>query len=215
MRYPAPTINYAPLKPLTDELHNGLLNIYKRTKTYITSFEVIGFTGTYMSWAETNEEHQWILDNILPFFNISVGECLNLQYTEEDNNIKELGIRTDNFPRTDWGFKKERVPKRLPNSLNFTTVQPHSVVTAHNDHEAGCKINIPILNMSAANLYFRQSDEQYFYPAPVLLNCRKDHEVQRIERMTEHNIPERTFFQIVLKGEYEFYKSTLPLPNGY
>ena len=82
MRYPAPTINYAPLKPLTDELHNGLLNIYKRTKTYITSFEVIGFTGTYMSWPETNEEHQWILDNILPFFNISVGECLNLQYTE-------------------------------------------------------------------------------------------------------------------------------------
>jgi hypothetical protein len=208
-------MNYVPFKPLTDELYNGLLGIYKRTKTYVTSFEVIDFTGTYMSWPETDAEHQWILDNILPFYNISVDECLNLQYTDDDNELEEVGVRTDGHPRTDWGFKKECIPKRSPNSLNFTTASRHSVIAAHNDHETGCKINIPVLNMSAANLYFRQTDEKYFYPAPVLLNCREEHEVQRLDRMAQYDIPERTFFQIVLKGSYDYYQSTLPLPNGY
>lgn len=211
-RYPSPNINFMPIKPLTDDLFNGLLGIYERTKTYKTSFEVAAFEGTIMSWPETDEDHQWILDNILKFYNIEPSEIQSLEYTANDTNKELFGIRNDSI-RQDWGFKN--VPSRIPNSLNFTTVTRTSIITAHNDHEAGCKINIPIRNMSAANIYFQETDEKYFYPAPALINCPATHEVQNLSRMTTFDIPERTFFQIVCKGSYEFYKATLPLPNGY
>lgn len=210
-RYPSPNINYMPIKPLSDELYKGLLDIYERTKTYKTSFEVSAFEGTTMSWPETDEDHQWILDNILKFYNIDPSEILSLEYTAKDTN-DDMGIRNDS-KRKEWQF--ENVPDRIPNSLNFTSVTRTSTISAHNDHEAGCKINIPIKNMSAANIYFYETDEKYYYPAPVLLNCPAFHEVQNISRMATFDIPERTFFQIVFKGSYEHYKSTLPLPNGY
>lgn len=211
-RYPSPNINFMPIKPLPDSLYNGLLSIYERTHTYKTSFEVSAFEGTTMSWPETDEDHQWILDNILKFYNIDPSEVLSLEYTVDDTASEDIGARVDS-KRRDWGFKN--VPNRIPNSLNFTSITRNSIISAHNDHEAGCKINIPIKNMSAANIYFYETDEKYFYPVPVLLNCPAFHEVQNICRMAQFDIPERTFFQIVFKGKYEYYKSTLPLPNGY
>lgn len=213
IRYPTPHINYMPLKSLTDELYNGLLGIYLRAKTYTCTFEVVDFTGTEMSWPETDEEHEWICNNILPYYGIEVDEILSLEYTAADKLKENLGVRTDDSDRTTWGFNN--VPDRTPNSLNFTRIKSTSHIGTHSDHEAGCKINIPILNMGAANIYFRESGERYFYPTPVLLNCPRLHEVENMHRMEKFNIPERTFFQIIFKKPFEYYKNILPLPLGY
>lgn len=213
VRFESPHINFIPIKPLSDELFNGLLKIYKNATTHKTSFYVPGFENTVMTWPESDEEHQWIIDNILSYYSIPVDEIASLEYTIDDIDDDTLGRRNDGFHRRDWGF--QNVPTRTPNSLNFTTINKTSVITPHNDHEADCKINIPIINMSAANLYFRETDEPFYYNSPVLIHCSSLHEVRNINRMKTFNIPERTFFQIVLKKSFNYYKEILPLPNGY
>lgn len=213
MRYPIPHVNYMPIKPLSDELYNGLLSIYENAKTYKTTFEVSAFQGTTMTWPETDEEQQWIIDKVLPYYNLSVDDVYSLEYMQKDMYDDRKGKRSDGNHRRDWGFKN--VPERMPNTLNFTTVREHSLIEAHNDHEADCKINVPIKNMSAANIYFKDSDEAFYYNTPVLIHCASWHEVQHIDRMKKFNIPERTFFQIVLKKSFVHYQNVLPWPNGY
>jgi hypothetical protein len=172
---------------------------------------VPGFENSEIVWPETATEHQWIIDNILPFYGVKREEIVNLVYKDDDYDSTQIQRVDSN--RRDWGFDK--VPPWTPNTLNFTRCTEDSIIGSHNDHEAGCKINIPILNMSAANLYFNASDERYYYPAPALLNVREQHEVENLSRLRQFNIPERTFFQIVFKGEFKHYTNMLPLPFGY
>lgn len=210
-RYPNPHKNFMPVLPLTEDLYKGLLAVYQRITTYISDFYVPGFEKSTILWPETHDDHKWICDNILPFYGVHESELVNLVYDANDDAVD--AIARHDSDRRDWGF--DHVPPWTPNTLNFTRVKYDSIIGDHDDHEAGCKINIPVLNMSAANVYFRESDERYYYPAPALLNVRARHEVENIHLMRDRGIPERTFFQVVFKGSFEEYQSRLPLPYGW
>ena len=212
MTRPIPHINYVPLLPLTKELYLELFAVYDRAKSHTCVFKVEGFEDSETIWTETKEDHQWIIDNILPYYNLTIDDVEELVYTKEDQYTKEAKGRYDS-DRTQWEFKN--VPPWGPRSLNFTRVGVTSFIGKHKDIEGGCKINIPVLNIRSANIHFIDSNEIYFYPTPALLNVRLFHNVDRIDRVSEYDPPVRVFFQIVLKKSFEYWKELLPLPYGY
>ena len=205
-------IDYMPIRSLTDELFGELFNIYKRAVTHVCTFEVAGFENSDTIWTETKEDHEWICANILPFYNLTIGDVVDLVYTAEDTNDDTTNNRY-NSDRSTWKFTN--VPLWTPRSLNFTRLRSDSFVGAHNDHECGCKINIPIINMSAANIHFIDSGEQFWYPSPALLNVNALHSVNGTNRISQYNPPERVFFQICLKNSYDSYSDIIPTPHGW
>lgn len=209
---PLPHINYVPLLPLTNELYTELFSIYNRAKTHTCMFKVEGFENSETLWTETEEEHRWIIDNILPHYNLTLDDVEELVYTKDDEYSEEAKGRYDS-DRTQWNFKN--VPAWKPRSLNFTRVGANSFIGRHTDPEGGCKINIPILNIRSADIYFVDSDESYFYPTPTLFNVSLPHNVNSIGRVSQYEPPVRVFFQIVLKESFEYWKEKLPLPYGY
>ena len=208
-----PHENYVPLLPLTKELYDGLFNIYNRAKTNTCMFYVEGFENSETLWTETEEELQWIINNILPYYGLSLEDLQELLYVMEDKENNEAINNRGDTDRAKWSFKN--VPPWGPRSLNFTRIGTDTFIRTHIDPEGGCKINIPILNMSAADIYFTDNNESYFYPVPALLKLLSPHRVNNIERLSQYKPPFRVFFQIVLKQSFEHWKEILPLPYGY
>lgn len=213
MTRPMPHTNYVPLLPLTKELYNGLFDIYNRAKTNTCMFYVEGFENSETLWTETEEEHQWIIDNILPHYGLTLDDLQELVYVKEDKENEEASNNRDDTDRSKWSFTN--VPPWGPRSLNFTRTSAISFIDHHTDPEGGCKINIPVLNIRAADIYFTDSDERCFYPTTTLFNVRLPHSVNNLENMGQYTPPFRVFFQIVLKESFDHWKEILPLPYGF
>jgi hypothetical protein len=209
---PNPHIDFMPIRPLTDELFVKLFDIYTRAVTHTCVFEVEGFVNSETIWTETKEDHDWICNNIIPFYNLTMDDIVDLIYTPEDIDAGIAKGRYDS-DRSMWKFTN--VPAWKPRSLNFTRIKHNSFVGAHTDHECGCKINIPILNMSSSNIHFVKSDERFWYPSPVLLNVNALHSVDGTERISLYTPKERVFFQLCLKQNYDFYQNIVPTPHGW
>lgn len=190
-------------------MFDEVVAIYHRAKTYVMRYNLPDEFVCEMIWPETQSDFDFLVTNVVRFYGISMDDVANLRYEQDDATDASLEPTLDKFL---W-FSGMQGPY-MPNSLNFTKYNQHSIGGRHCD-EMECKINIPVVNMGQACMHFTASDERCWYPSPVLLNVGVEHEVEGLERLRQFDLVERAFLQIVLKKPYQYYSDTLPRPNGW
>lgn len=193
-------------KALPEDLQTHLEDIYWRCKSHILKFDLHVMNnevrnGSFVCdqiWPEEKEDHQWILDNILPYYGIKVEDVAELDY--ENSGGKTAKEEADRDAAYGEGYK----PPYSQNSINFTKFEVGKAAIMI--HTAGvnhvlCKLNIPIQACDQAALIYPPNDtypglSYYRYPdkKPCLLNTQIEHTVLGLDDITE----DRIFLSIAL-----------------
>jgi hypothetical protein len=184
-------INFKICQPIPQEWHIKLNEIYERCQTHILEFAFHANYGDFVCdqiWCETQEDQQWILDKLLPYYGIDYEEVAELDYSNAVTESSRSGAFTEGF-----------TPPYPKNSINFTRfVAGKAAIMQHNagvDHVL-CKLNIPVKNIESGTCRWIETAEGWNYRdnTAMLLNVQKDHTVDGLEELTE----DRAFLSIAL-----------------
>lgn len=182
--------NIVNLVNLDQRKSDKLLHIYKNCKSFKIRYKYPGVFQNELLWPETQEEYNWIKNNILSHFNLSIKEVAHIPYDEESSEYRENDIS---------------LPYR-PSAINFVHFFPGDYVNSHNSKqflvEYSAKINIPVLNTHIATLEFEETKERSFYPSPILINSSYSHKVLGMGKDLHEN---RVFLQLMLKDKFSVY----------
>lgn len=193
--------NIVNLVNLTEKQNKTLLSIYKNCKTYKVRYKYPGFFQNELLWPETLKEYNWIKNNILPHFNLTINDVAPVPYTEEKPIYRD---------------KEIKIPYES-STINFSHYYPGDYVKPHNDKvffsasfSYNAKINIPVMNTQHASIQFEKTGELSRYLTPILVNTFVKHKV--IGMGKELSI-DRVFLQIRLKKDFSFYYKKLGWNN--
>ena len=120
----ADPINFKICQPIPIEWHNKLNEIYDRCKTHILEFAFHANKGDFVCdqiWCETQEDQQWIIDTLLPYYGIDY------------ENVAELDYSNTVSSQRSGSFSSGFVPPYPKNSINFTRfVAGKAAIMQHN-----------------------------------------------------------------------------------
>jgi len=187
---------YRIFEPLSEDLQSNLLEIYNRCKTYIFNFSHYnewedGWFIADTIWCENQEDHQWILNNILPYYGIKLDNVAEYDYDLSKPGWNELSGN---------GFENGFTPPWSPNSANFTRYEAGKArMMRHYDNtpQVDGKLNIPLINTDSGHIYYTDIDEKFEYKKmhPCLHNPNYYHNILGIDDLTE----DRVFFSVPVK----------------
>ena len=202
-----------PLKPLRDDLYMELVNIYKRSKSYIQTFYIKDQFATQMVWPETFDDFDWICKNILNWFGLTKKDCTNLDYGNPDHqNRKQYSVRN---PERMKGFLNFTYPPYQPSAINFIRYTQEYCLLKKHVGQTNSKIIIPCISGGQASISFPDYNEVFSYSSPVLLDISQTHEVINLQNLKKNGIQERVLFNLVLNKSFSHYCKILPPPLGW
>lgn len=183
---------------LEQKQSDTLLSIFKNCKSYKIRYKYPGLFQNELLWPETQEEYNWITDNILSHFNLNINEVVHIPYNEESPE------NMDNYISLPYN----------PSAINFVHFFPGDYVNSHSNKSFSvnyhAKINIPVLNTHIATLKFDKSKQSSNYSSPILINSSKSHKVLGMGKDLMEN---RAFLQVMLKKQFSVYYKTLKWNN--
>ena len=189
--------NIVNLVNLTLKQKKILLSIYKNCKTYKVRYKYPGLFQNELLWPETLKEYNWIKNNILSHFNLTINDVAPVPYLEESSQYRD---------------KKINLPYES-STINFSHYYPGDYAKSHNDKDFfstsfsyNAKINIPVINTHFASIQFEKSGESSCYPSPILVNTFAKH---KVIGMGKKLLVHRAFLQIRLKKNFSFYYNKL------
>ena len=190
--------NIVNLINLSQEQSVKLLSIYKNCKSYKIRYKYPSLFQNELLWPETQEEYNWIVDNVLSHFSLNIKEIAHIPYNEESvQNMKNY----------------ISLPYK-PSAINFVHFYPGDYVNSHNSKqfsvEYEAKINIPVLNTHIAALEFEESKERSCYPSPILINSSYSHKVLGMGKDLQDD---RVLLQLMLKDTFSIYYKKLKWNN--
>tara|TARA_R110000772_G_scaffold222251_1_gene332733 strand:+ start:4212 stop:4847 length:636 start_codon:yes stop_codon:yes gene_type:complete len=184
------------LKPIPESMHKELVNIYNRCTTYIlhfaTAHEKYGEMICDQIWAETDNDQQWIHDNILPYYGLTIDNIAELDYSNKQKNDRSDSFSTGFEPPYSWS----------KNGINFTRwVAGEAKSMLHHDKapHIPSKLNIPVINTEHGTIYYPEFDLGFDYKNrhTCLMNVQYKHDILGLEKITS----DRAFLSVPLLDE--------------